>query len=77
MSKKYNVKDVKSIDGKRYDLFGLIGQKVTLDVDSLIISRPFKMVGDKLTITTKALLSKKENNGEICLATENALYYLY
>ena len=77
MARNYHIKEIRTVpDGKYSDYFGIVGQEVRLDVDNLIMFKPFRMVGKQLTITTKALLEKMEINGELCLTTENAMYFL-
>lgn len=77
MPKSYHLKEIRSVpEGKFSDFFGIVGQEFVVNVDELILYEPFRMVGNKITVTTKKLLNKLEINGELCLTTENAMYFL-
>lgn len=71
----YHIKEIRTVpEGKFSDLFGLIGEKV--EIEEIVLHRPIRMVGRQFTMKTNELLNKFELDGELCLTTENAMYFL-
>ena len=71
----YRIKEIRTVpDGRFSDYFGVIGEEVV--IENMILNKPVRMMGQKVTLKTKELLEKFVINNETCLVTENAMYFI-